>query len=162
EIDGDGDLSFGISNEVIPLFDQLVPRHLRDAPVGAIYEWRADNLPLALARRVVHHGGAALGIDYGHIESSTGDTLQAVGGHAFASPLQTPGDVDLTAHVDFQALATAAESMGAQVSGPVEQGKFLRNLGIDKRAATLKSLAARPKAAEIESAVRRLLAEGST
>jgi SAM-dependent MidA family methyltransferase len=162
EIDGNGNLAFGISDGVIPLFDQLVPRNMRDAPIGAIYEWRADNLPLALARRLVHQGGAALLIDYGHVESAAGDTLQAVGGHAFVNPLHSPGEVDLTAHVDFQALATAAESMGALVTGPIEQAKFLRNLGIEKRAATLRSLASPPKAAEIESAVRRLLGEGPT
>jgi SAM-dependent MidA family methyltransferase len=162
EVDSEGKLAFGISNEVIPLFDQLVPRRLREAPIGAIFEWRADNLPLALARRVVHEGGAALVIDYGHVESDTGDTLQAVGGHAFVSPLQTPGEVDLTAHVDFEAFATAAESMGARMSGPVEQAQFLRNLGIEQRAIALRSLAARDKAVEIDAAIARLLADGPT
>ena len=47
EIDGNDNLVFGIANEVIPLFDQLVPAAVRDAPVGAIYEWRTDNLALA-------------------------------------------------------------------------------------------------------------------
>ena len=162
EIDGGGNLAFNISNEVIPLFDQLVPESMRDAPIGAIYEWRADNLPLALSRRVVRQGGAALVIDYGHAESAPGDTLQAVGAHAFVNPLESPGEVDLTAHVDFEQLTLAAESMGARVSGPIEQSKFLRNLGIEKRAATLKSLAPRTKAAEIDSAMKRLLGEGRT
>jgi len=162
EIGSDGSLAFGMANEVIPLFDQLVPPSMRDAPIGAVYEWRADNLPLALSRRLVHQGGAALVIDYGHVESAAGDTLQAVGGHAFVDPLQSIGEVDLTAHVDFQALALAAESMGARVSGPIEQGHFLRNLGIEKRTATLKSLVSPEKRAEIDSAVGRLLGEGRT
>ena len=162
EIDPDGKLAFGIANDVIPLFDQLVPASMRDAPIGAIYEWRADNLPLALSRRLVHQGGAALVIDYGHVESAAGDTLQAVGGHAFVNPLESPGEVDLTAHVDFQALALAAESMGASVTGPIEQAKFLRNLGIEKRAASLKALASPEKAAEIDSAIKRLLGQGRT
>jgi NADH dehydrogenase [ubiquinone] 1 alpha subcomplex assembly factor 7 len=162
EIDPDGNLAFGISNDLIPLFDQLVPAGIRDAPIGAIYEWRADNLPLAIARRLVRENGAALVIDYGHVESAPGDTLQAVGRHAFVSPLHSPGEVDLTAHVDFQAFALAAESMGARICGPVEQAKFLRNLGVDKRAATLKAAAPPDKAAEIDSAVKRLLGEGRT
>src|SRR5665213_1195501 len=33
EIDGNDNLAFGISDEVIPLFEQLVPRHMRDAPI---------------------------------------------------------------------------------------------------------------------------------
>ena len=101
-------------------------------------------------------------IDYGHAESAAGDTLQAVGGHAFVNPLASPGDVDLTAHVDFQAFAVAAESMGARVTGPVEQAAFLRNLGIDRRAASLRALASPEKAAEIDSALKRLLGEGRT
>jgi NADH dehydrogenase [ubiquinone] 1 alpha subcomplex assembly factor 7 len=162
EIGQDGNLAFGMADEVIPLFDQLVPPSMRDVPIGALYEWRADNLPLSLSRRLMHQGGAALVLDYGHVQSAPGDTLQAVGGHAFVDPLQSPGEVDLTAHVDFQALALAAESMGARVAGPIEQGNFLRNLGIEKRAATLKSLASPEKRAEIDSAVKRLLGEGRT
>ena len=112
EIDNDGNLVFGIANEPIPLFDQLLPPSVRDAPIGAIYEWRTDNLPLALGQRVVHQGGAALVIDYGHVGSAAGETLQAVGGHAFANPLLTPGEVDLTAHVDFQALRARGRKHG--------------------------------------------------
>jgi SAM-dependent MidA family methyltransferase len=162
EIGPDGKLAFGIANDLIPLFDQLVPPSLREAPIGAIYEWRADNLPLSLSRRMVRQGGAALVVDYGHLESAPGDTLQAVGGHAFVNPLESPGAVDLTAHVDFQAFALAAESMGAGVTGPIPQAEFLRNLGIDKRAASLKALASPEKASEIDSAIKRLLGEGRT
>jgi NADH dehydrogenase [ubiquinone] 1 alpha subcomplex assembly factor 7 len=162
EIDSEGKLAFGIANNPIPQFDQLVPGSMRDAPIGAIYEWRADNLPLSLSRRLVHQGGAALVIDYGHVESAPGDTLQAVGGHTYVSALESPGTVDLTAHLDFQAFAIAAESMGARVSGPITQAEFLRSLGIDQRAAMLKSLASPEKAVAIDSAIKRLLGEGRT
>ena len=54
--------ALGIANEVIPLFDQLVPASMRDAPIGSIYEWRADNLALALGRRLVRQGGVAVAI----------------------------------------------------------------------------------------------------
>jgi NADH dehydrogenase [ubiquinone] 1 alpha subcomplex assembly factor 7 len=160
ETDSAGNLVFGIASDKIPLFEQLVPASVRDAPIGAIYEWRTDNLPLALSRRLVHQGGAALVIDYGHAESAVGETLQAVGGHAFANPLLSPGEVDLTAHVDFQAFTTAVESMGARVHGPIEQAQFLRSLGVEKRAAALKAYAARDKADEIDNAVKRLLGQG--
>jgi len=162
EIDADDNLKFGIANDVIPLFDQLVPAAVRDAPIGAIYEWRTDNLALGIGQRVVKQGGAALIVDYGHVESSAGETLQAVGAHAFANPLLTPGEVDLTAHVDFQAIAAAAESMGAKVYGPRDQAPFLRSLGIEKRAEALKAYASPDKAAEIDAAVNRLLGEGRT
>src|SRR5262249_43604553 len=74
------------------------------APVGAIYEWRSDALVTELAERLVRDGGAALIIDYGHCESACGETLQAVGRHGFAPLLERPGEVDLSAHVDFAAL----------------------------------------------------------
>ena len=112
EIGPDGKLTFGIANDLIPLFDQLVPPSMRDAPIGAIYEWRADNLPLSLSRRVVRQGGAALVVDYGHVESAPGDTLQAVGGHAFVNPLESPGAVDLTAHRRFSGLCTRGRKHG--------------------------------------------------
>jgi SAM-dependent MidA family methyltransferase len=67
--------------------------------------------------------------------------------------------VDLTAHVDFQAFATAAETMGARIHGPVEQGRFLKSLGVDKRATALTASAPRDKAHEIHAAIRRLCGE---
>ncbi len=48
--------------------------------------------------------------------------------------------------------------MGARVHGPIEQGEFLRRLGINERAAALKAAAPASKAAEIEAALKRLTA----
>ena len=70
--------------------------------------------------------GAALIIDYGHLRSDAGDTFQAIARHSFADPLKSPGQADVTAHVDFEALARAAEDVGARVHGPVTQGDFLK------------------------------------
>jgi len=162
EIGSDGNLTFGIANELIPLFDQLVPQSVRDAPIGAIYEWRTDNLPLLLGQRLARQGGAALIVDYGHVKSEVGETLQAVAGHAHVNPLQSAGEIDLTAHVDFEAFAQAAESMGARVHGPIEQAKFLRNLGVEKRAQALTAYAPPEKIETINAAIGRLLGEGRT
>jgi len=90
-----------------------------------------------LARRLVAQGGAALIVDYGHARPGTGDTLQAVSGHAYADPWEAPGSRDLTAHVDFSALADAARAEGARVTGPVGQGDWLERMGIQLRAAAL-------------------------
>jgi SAM-dependent MidA family methyltransferase len=91
----------------------------------------------ALARRLTAQGGAMLSIDYGHARTAIGETLQAVAAHAYASPWDRPGDHDLTAHVDFAALAAAAQAGGAATHGPVEQGQFLTALGLAQRAAAL-------------------------
>ena len=115
-----------------------MPRGLRQAPDGSIYEWRADEIALELGRRV-RTDGAALIIDYGHVHYGLGDTLQAVAGHAFTDPLRAPGEADLTAHVDFEALAQCAESMGARIHGPIRQRDLFLRLGIEQRAAALKA-----------------------
>lgn len=116
-----------------------------------------DESVAAIAKHVVEHGGVALLIDYGHERSSPGDTLQAVRGHRFAPVLDRPGEQDLTAHVDFEAVRRSARSAGAAVSPLVTQGEWLRRLGIDARAAALARANPR-RAPELESAVQRLTA----
>lgn len=86
-----------------------------------------------IARRIASHGGAALIVDYGGWQSK-GDTLQALIAHRFTPPLEQPGRADLTAHVDFHALATAAQPLRAAYT---TQGAFLSALGIEARAAKL-------------------------
>lgn len=83
----------------------------------------------ALSERLLVGGGAALMIDYGHLSSGPGDTLQAVRAHRFAPVLEDIGEADLTAHVDFERLALGARAGGVQVGQLVEQGDFLRRLG---------------------------------
>ncbi|MGL5012613.1 MAG: SAM-dependent methyltransferase, partial [Paracoccaceae bacterium] len=82
---------------------------------------------------IAKHGGAALCIDYGGW-NATGDTFQAMRRHAFADPLAEPGHADLTAHVDFAALARAGAAARASY---LTQGAFLNALGIAVRAAAL-------------------------
>ncbi len=86
-----------------------------------------------LAVRCQADSGCALIIDYGHGLGGLGDTLQAVRGHAYAPVLERPGASDLTAHVDFQALASAAQNAGALIYGATPQGAFLTALGIKQR-----------------------------
>jgi SAM-dependent MidA family methyltransferase len=156
-----GELAFGLAPDPLPHFERLMPAALRDAPEDATFEWRTDNLPLEIGRRV-RDGGAALVIDYGHVRSGTGDTLQAVGAHGAADPLAQIGRVDLTAHVDFGAFGEAAESMGAIVHGPVMQREFLHRLGIETRATALKARATPAQAEAVDAAWLRLTEGGST
>jgi NADH dehydrogenase [ubiquinone] 1 alpha subcomplex assembly factor 7 len=160
-VDGSGNFTLVPLLSPLPHLERLLPPRVRDAPPGSIFEWRTDSIALELGRRVARQGGAALVIDYGHVETEIGDTIQAVGEHAYANPLLAPGLVDLTAHVDFQSLAQAAESIGARIHGPLHQGKFLRRLGIETRAATLKAKAPPDKISEIEGQVERLTGSGA-
>jgi NADH dehydrogenase [ubiquinone] 1 alpha subcomplex assembly factor 7 len=162
EIGADGSLAFTIAPDPIPQFDRLLPASARATPELSIFEWRDDSVAMQIGRRIAADGGAALVIDYGHDESAVGETLQAVGRHAFADPLSAPGGIDLTAHVDFEALARAVEAMGASGFGPLDQSQFLRRLGIEARAAALKAKASQHAAAEVDLAVARLIGNGRT
>jgi NADH dehydrogenase [ubiquinone] 1 alpha subcomplex assembly factor 7 len=111
----------------------------------------------AIARRLAQHGGLAVIIDYGHERSAPGETLQAVRGHRFAPVLAAPGEQDLTAHVDFEAVAKAALEAGAAVTQVTTQGEWLQRLGIAARAeALVRSNPGRED--EIRSALGRLTA----
>jgi NADH dehydrogenase [ubiquinone] 1 alpha subcomplex assembly factor 7 len=161
DIGPDGGLVFGVAREPLLHFETGMPRALRQSAEGTIFEWRSDRFGLELGRRV-RSDGAALILDYGHIRFGTGDTLQAVRGHAYADPLQSPGEADLTAHVDFEALAQSAESIGGHICGPIVQRDFLLRLGIESRAAALKAGASRDRALEIDLAQSRLTEAGAT
>ena len=114
-----------------------------------------DDAVAGIAKRLVRSGGAALIIDYGHSKSAAGDTLQAVRAHGFAPVLDRPGEQDMTAHVDFEAVAKVARDSGASVTALVTQGQWLERLGIAARAKALAK--AQPgRADEIEIARRRL------
>lgn len=117
---------------------------LADAPEGAWFERGAEGEAVAgeVGRRLAASGGAAILIDYAYTaaqraEAGWLETFQAMRGHAYADPLAAPGEADLTAHVDFSALAAAAEAAGATALGPVGQGRFLARLGAEQRAAAL-------------------------
>jgi SAM-dependent MidA family methyltransferase len=160
DVGADGNLCFGLAHDTLFHFETSLPRGLRQSPEGSIFEWRPDRIALELGRRV-RTDGAALILDYGHVKYGLGDTLQAVAGHAYTDPLRAPGEADLTAHVDFEALAQSAESIGGRIHGPILQRDLLLRLGIDKRAAALKANASRDKALEIELAQARLTETGT-
>jgi NADH dehydrogenase [ubiquinone] 1 alpha subcomplex assembly factor 7 len=160
EINAAGRLAFGTAEQPTPRFEVLLPALVRAAPIGAVFEWRPGLEAMRIGRRTRDNGGAALIIDYGHLRSDAGDTFQAIARHTFTDPLKAPGLCDVTAHVDFQALAQTVEDVGARVHGPVEQGTFLRRLGIETRAVTLMSKASAQVSEEIASGLKRLTDSG--
>jgi len=160
DLDDGGKLVFSASKEPIPRFEVLLPPLVRAAPVGAVFEWRPDFEMMKIASRVRDQQGAALIIDYGHVRSDAGDTFQAIARHSFTDPLKAPGQADITAHVDFAALARAAEDVGARVHGPVTQGEFLKRLGIETRATALIAKASPEVSEDISGALKRLTGGG--
>lgn len=135
-LDEGGGFAFAVGDGPM---DAAVPPHLRAAAPGTILESSPASVAVmrGLATRLAGQGGAMLAIDYGYGATAHGDTVQALAAHRFADPLSEPGERDLTAHVDFSALAAVAAQAGLSVQGPVGQGDFLRALGLDARAAAL-------------------------
>ncbi len=115
-----------------------------------------DDYAEALAAKSKTAPLAALFVDYGHMTTGLGDTLQGVAGQRFVSPFFAPGETDLSAHVDFEQFAEACRGAGLATDGPITQAEFLGALGIMERASRL--MAANPaKAAAIEAGVARLM-----
>jgi NADH dehydrogenase [ubiquinone] 1 alpha subcomplex assembly factor 7 len=143
----DGALAFGLRPATFPL---------GEAPVGAVVERSAAQEAFAaeLAARLARQGGAALLIDYGRDAPGCGDTLQALVRHRKVSPLEAPGEADLTVHADFPAVLKAARSAGANAA-LLTQAEFLRRLGIETRAAAL-SRASPERAETIARQLERL------
>jgi SAM-dependent MidA family methyltransferase len=101
-------------------------------PAGYRTEVR-DNLPAFLAPLAAGmKGGRMLWLDYGlerddyYHESRTTGTLRTFSRHRAAEdPLESPGEIDITAHVDFTALASALARAGGTVIRFEPQGRFL-------------------------------------
>ncbi len=154
--------SAGALTFVVGLADATlaIPAGLTEPRDGDMYESRASTLA-PFAAQIAGLGAplAALFIDYGHPQPGYGDTLQAVAAHRYADPLHAPGENDLTAQVDFTAVAAAMHAGGLATDGPVTQAEFLGRLGIIERASKL--MAANPaKAAQVETGIARLIAPG--
>jgi NADH dehydrogenase [ubiquinone] 1 alpha subcomplex assembly factor 7 len=154
-VTADQNLALALSPDPVPLD---VPAERGEASDGAVYETSPASAALAeqIGRAIATHGGAALIVDYGYSRAGFGDTLQAVGEHQFKDVLATPGEIDLSAHVDFDALARAAERGGAASFGPVTQGELLAGLGILDRMMALRRLNPGGQQ-EIATAVDRLI-----
>ncbi len=129
--------------------------NLPDEPEGSVREFNesAINFVDKLARR----RAIGLFIDYGPAQSAAGESVQAIRNGKYANPLAEPGSADITAHVDFAALATAARKAGAAVQGPVKQNAFLTALGLFPRSDLL-SRKNPEKAEDLRLAARRLTA----
>lgn len=150
------------TGEIVP-DDEIPLSDINEAAEdGSIFETcpAAHAFADSVQKRLADEPGAALFIDYGHTRSAYGDTLQAVRGHAFDNVLSRPGEADLTAHVDFDALARRFRSHGARIMGPISQGKFLTDLGIGPRTARLAQGATAEAAKTINAATERLVAPG--
>jgi len=140
------------------LVHPLVPKQLAQAGMDSVVEVSPASLNYMrlLSERLNADRGAALIVDYGYAKSGVSDTFQAVKNHSYTDVLAEPGQADLTAHVDFEALITVAVESGAQAFGPISQGRFLETMGISDRAERLIAGATPAQAEAIRSGRERL------
>ena len=154
-LDNDGALSLGLGLDTNLA---ALSHRLNDTHPGDVVELCPAAGPILeiVAQRIAAHDGVAIVIDYGDWRS-LGDTLQALRAHQPVPVLETPGQADLTAHVDFEALALAATAVpGCAVTQMTPQGAFLEALGIGPRAATLAKGLSGDKLTQHLAAYRRL------
>lgn len=104
---------------------------LPSAPDNTVQE--INETAAAFVREIARRNAIGLFIDYGPMQSAPGESVQAIHGGKFSDPLKNPGESDITAHVDFAALAQAAHASGAATRGPIKQNAFLTALGFMQR-----------------------------
>ncbi|WDR05077.1 SAM-dependent methyltransferase [Devosia rhodophyticola] len=153
-LEGDN-LVFGLSPTPIP--NAALPDVVQDAEIHSVFEvaLAGGEVMSRLARTVSTQGGAILTIDYGYNQTQTGETLQGVARHGFANVLDNPGAIDLSAHVDFEALGNVAAKSGLNVHPLATQASFLDRLGLTDRTKAL-SLANPSAATDLAAASARL------
>ncbi|PKA41196.1 class I SAM-dependent methyltransferase [Rhizobium sullae] len=159
-LDADGELAFAAG--IASIDPALLPESPQAVPAGTLFEISPARqaVMITICDRLRAFGGTALAIDYGHLVTGFGDTLQAVRMHEFDPPLAHPGEADLTSHVDFEDLAKTAVAAGLHLNGALHQGDFLIGLGILERAAAL-GRDREPRTQQIiQSAVDRLAGSG--
>ena len=108
-----------------------------DLPEGCVVEVnpRAEALVRSLAERIAR--GGLLIADYGcgrgalyHPVRAGGTMMCCRNGRSDSLPLECPGAKDITAHVDFTAMAEAGMGGGCDLIGFATQERFLVNCGV--------------------------------
>lgn len=107
--------------------------------VGEIVEFSPETLALVSELASFfgqHQAGFGLLVDYNG-PTSPQRSLRAISKHEFVEPFLLPGECDLTADVDFDAVKKQVDDKSSETnvlaSLPLSQSKFLRSLGIDVR-----------------------------
>ena len=137
----------------------LIPEEISaKATKDALIEFSPATLGVIkiIADNIARKGGAALLIDYGYVEPIFKPSIQAVRAHKIIDPLSNPGISDLSCHVDFQSITNEAQYHEIDFHGPITQGEFLTNMGINERAESLKRGSTIQQSKDIDTAVKRL------
>lgn len=118
-----------------------------------------EDIARHVGERLAAHRGAALIVDYGHLHTAPGDTLQAMRDHRHLPVTEAPGDADLTSHVDFEKLARAITEGGGIAHRALTQRDFLLAMGLAQRIAQLAGKADAATAEKLHRQMARLADE---
>ena len=149
------------------LFHQLNLEH-KNAQDGALLEESAESLEIMrkIATHLVKFTGACLTIDYGYdiepfkrTRNQYNSTLQAIKNHQYHPIIDSLGEADLSAHIDFNALKNAIIQKGINNVAILSQHDFLINSGIIVRQQLLKRQASDEEAIILDNQLYRLIAK---
>ena len=161
----DGRIKFSKIGLHKALQTQLLSEH-KNAKDGAIIEESIESLGIMrkLSEHIQKYTGGALIIDYGYNihshERKRGhynSTLQAIKNHQYSPVIDTLGEADLTAHVDFNALSKAAKERSIKNIAFGTQREFLIKYGIKIRLESLKKSLSVQDFSVVEKQVFRLI-----
>jgi NADH dehydrogenase [ubiquinone] 1 alpha subcomplex assembly factor 7 len=122
------------NNQWVPYFKPSL-QDIKLPNATKIYETSPSilNFTNIIYEKLKQQPSVALFIDYGYAENLGGSSLQAIQNHQFVDPFAHPGEADITAHVDFDALKNLAHDRALNTLGPIPQAPFLTSLGFQER-----------------------------
>ncbi len=143
-----------------PVQEVRLPEHLKMGELHSVIEVSpmTEFITDEICKHLKLYNGTALFIDYGYTIHRTGETLQAIEKHKYANIYKNPGLADLSAHVNFKKVMDIIEASGLVSLGPVYQGKFLSDMGIEERVKILTKQATAEQSKDILNALNRLVA----
>lgn len=155
-LDENGELTWVLGTGLLE--QDGLPYNYEKEPDGAVFEVSTirESFVERISQMIAERSGAALFIDYGHLESGFGDTFQAIAQHAYSDPLSNPGKADLTSHVDFAPFTNIASRSACYALPPLNQETFLLELGLLERAGKIGSGKSQTEQQQITAQAERL------
>jgi len=149
------------------LFDWLRAAGLEGLPAGFRSEWNPALPGWVAALGALLRRGVVFLSDYGwsraeyyHPQHANGTLVCHYRHHVHEDPYFLPGGQDLTASVDFTAVAEAADAAGLEVLGYTLQNAFLIGAGLEAVHGELMAGADAVQAAQLSAQIQKLMLPG--
>ncbi len=110
-----------------------------------------------ISKKIKSNKGGLLIIDYGYLSKNMKNTLQSVSKHKYNYVLSNFRKADITYSINFNLLKKIINKLNLKIVGIANQEKFLKNLGILKRAEIVSINLPFSKKADIYYRLKRLI-----